>query len=143
MLVPVPKFPISVIIRSQHVKCLIPDGELYVGLRDFDDHVSIVLGQPHRLNDWPSPPLRVSDRFELDINFDIGAVPTDKSALQSGGYSTFCREDLEEVRSCHARLDGRHFFQNLSQPSVMVLCARLRTRRMRGPKGSKTSNNDE
>ena len=54
---------------------LISNGELQVRLRDFDDDVSIVFEQSHKpgaLAAWPS------NRFELDVNFEIGTVLTDK-----------------------------------------------------------------
>ncbi len=70
---------------------LISNGELQVRLRDFDDDVSIVFEQSHKpgiLAAWPS------NRFELDVNFEIGTVLTDKCSSQPCGQPAFGPETL-------------------------------------------------
>ena len=51
---------------------LIRSGELHVGLRDFDDDVLIGEVKTHR------QPLPDSYQLELDVNFEIWTVLTDK-----------------------------------------------------------------
>jgi hypothetical protein len=63
--------------RSRPAERLIRDGRLHVGLRDFDDDVSIVVDQkPRQIVSKVSR----SNRLELDVNFEDRTVLTHKSA---------------------------------------------------------------
>lgn len=78
---------------------LVSNAKLQVRSRYLDDNVPIAFDQSH-----PSVrvPIRSTDRLELDIDFEIRTFATDKCSTQSGGQTTFHREDFEQISSGHS-----------------------------------------
>jgi len=63
----------------------------------------------------------------VEILVNGRAIPSrgaDEGAVQARQESTFGRENLEKVISCHTWLNGFHFFQGLSHPDLVLLDAR-------------------
>jgi len=106
--------PISVL----PIFSLVQHTELQVRSRDFEDDVLAAFEQSH-------PPVCVAVRpancLELDIDFEVRAVPADERALQSRGQTTFRGEHREESLSGHAGLDCLHSLQSFCDPDHVIL----------------------
>ena len=87
-------------------------------------------------------PVRPTDRLELGVDLEERTVPTDECALQPRRQTTFRREHREERPSGHTGLDCLHPFQNVGDPSHMILrgsslaCLRRSLKRERAADGS-------
>ena len=85
---------------------------------------------------------RPSDRPELHVNLEVGAVLTDEGPLQAGVEPALRREDLEQVRPRHPDLDGLHARECARHPNDVVLSGCPLARLARRTSGTRTNNRD-